>query len=342
MQYVVPPPSTPKIPVILHQNDVDGHGSNDTTFDTIGTTTATRMNPDDPQCESTGTYYFPVRRIFCVGRNYKDHVVEMGEDPQRELPCFFMKPSHAIVPCGSTLQKVTTMVTGHTEQEKSNRDSSSIQPIVYPLATNDLHHEVELVIAIGPTTCDDAKNNHHVQVGFHHVSVTDAASIVYGYTIGIDLTRRDIQSVAKKNGLPWCTSKGFDQSAPIGHIYPICNPYIYHELHVPLTTARSETTTCTNSDHTIVDDGAKSTSSSSKKMWLQVNGIQRQMGLPIEQMIWSVPEIISILSHQFTLHAGDIIYTGTPAGVGPLRPGDHVRAGMDGLGELEFIVQPRE
>jgi fumarylpyruvate hydrolase len=267
--FVIHPPDAPKIPVILPSSE--------------------------------GPSFFPVRRIFCVGRNYANHVIEMGEDPRKEPPCFFMKPSHSIVPCGKSISDVTIPPL----------------PIEYPPATKDLHYEVELVVALGSMAAD----------GVRHVAIPDAASLIYGYAVGIDLTRRDLQSAAKKKGLPWCTSKGFDQSAPIGNIHPISDTQIRQQLHVPLTA------TTTPMDLRKDDD---STGTSEVKMWLRVNDTQRQVGFPVRQMIWSVSEIICALSQLYTLQAGDLIFTGTPEGVGPLLPGDHVVAGIDGLGELEF------
>ena len=276
VHYVIPPPNLPKIPVIL---------------------------------PATSDSYFPVRRIFCVGRNYANHVIEMGEDPRTESPCFFMKPSHSIVPCG----------------KRSASAAVPPQSIVYPLATHDLHYEVELVVALGSPTM--------LVSGVCNVPVADAASLIYGYAIGVDLTRRDLQSIAKKKGLPWCSSKGFDQSAPIGNIYPISDTQVHEKLHMPLST------TSMQADRKL-DDGNVA---SSAKLWLTVNGTERQSGFPVRQMIWSVPEIISALSLQFALQPGDLIFTGTPEGVGPVHPGDHVMAGMDGcLGALEFVMPPRE
>jgi fumarylpyruvate hydrolase len=278
VHFVIPPPDIPKVPVI--------------------------------QSSINGPAFFPVRRIFCVGRNYANHVIEMGEDPRKEPPCFFMKPSYSIV----------------SRSKSGSSTAIPPVPIEYPLATEDLHHEVELVVALGSSTMPDD--------GVRNVAIPDAASLIYGYAVGIDLTRRDLQFAAKKRGLPWCTSKGFDQSAPIGCIQSISNSEVHQQLHVPLTA----TTNRTDSDRNDDDD---STGASVMKMWLTVNGTERQVGFPVRQMIWSVSEIISALSQLYTLQAGDLIFTGTPEGVGPLLPGDHVVAGIDGLGELEFQMQAR-
>jgi fumarylpyruvate hydrolase len=211
---------------------------------------------------------FPVHRIYCVGRNYAEHAQEMGGDPTRDMPFFFLKPADAIVPCAVT-----------------PNEEGGITPIVtlpYPSATSNLHYEVEWVVAMA------------------------SATSVYGYAVGVDLTRRDLQAIAKKQSRPWCSAKAFDRSAPITSIRPI-------------TTSR------------IVDE-------EDACLWLQVNGVERQRVAPIRHMIWSLKEIIASLSEQFELTAGDLIFTGTPAGVGPLVVGDTVVAGMDGVGELSFRI----
>jgi fumarylpyruvate hydrolase len=200
---------------------------------------------------------FPIRRIFCVGQNYADHAREMGSDPDRQQPFFFSKPADAVVANGSTLP--------------------------FPVQTEDLHHEVELVVALG--------------AGGGNVSPDDAAAMIFGAGIGIDLTRRDLQAVAKKAGRPWDMAKGFDQSAPIAALTP----------GVPAAT------------------GA---------IALSIDGETRQSG-DLSMMIWSVPEIIATLSTYVELAPGDLIFTGTPAGVGPIRRGQSVRATIDGFEPLE-------
>jgi fumarylpyruvate hydrolase len=200
---------------------------------------------------------FPIRRIFCVGQNYADHAREMGSDPDRQQPFFFSKPADAVVANGSTLP--------------------------FPVQTEDLHHEVELVVALGE--------------GGRNVSPDDAAAMIFGAGVGIDLTRRDLQAVAKKAGRPWDMAKGFDQSAPIAALTP----------GVPAAT------------------GA---------IALSVDGQARQSG-DLSMMIWSVPEIIATLSTYVELAPGDLIFTGTPAGVGPIRRGQSVRATIDGFEPLE-------
>jgi fumarylpyruvate hydrolase len=267
--------------------------------------------------DGNSTYYFPVNRIYCVGKNYTDHVKEMGGNPRNEAPCFFMKPSNAIVPCGYGF---------------SSKHNSSITQIVYPLGTDNLHYEVELVVAIGNP--EGGTND-----GVTNVSVDDASKIIYGYGVGIDLTRRDIQSHAKKNGLPWCTSKGFDSSTPISNIYPITLPHVYEQLHLPLMKGRSISSP-TNEDSRI-DNNGNPESEKLTELWLNVNGKLKQSGYPIREMIWSVPEIISHLSQLYTLRSGDIIFTGTPAGVSNIIPSDTIRAGMNVLGALEFVLLPR-
>jgi fumarylpyruvate hydrolase len=203
---------------------------------------------------------FPVRRIYCVGRNYADHAREMGMDPNREPPFFFGKPHDTVVPGGGR--------------------------VAYPPATSNLHYEVELVVALSK--------------GGRDITVSDAPGHIYGYAVGIDLTRRDLQAKAKDKGQPWETAKGFDESAPISPITPL-----------------------SQAGH--LDSGA---------IWLSVNGVEKQRG-DLAQMTWSVPEVIAHISGFVTLAPGDLLFTGTPAGVGPILPGDRVRCGIDGLGELE-------
>lgn len=206
---------------------------------------------------------FPVHRIYCVGRNYSDHVKEMGGDPKKEPPVFFSKPASACV--------------------TSNRD------VLYPQATNDLHHEVELVVAL--------------KSGGKDISYDSAMDCVYGYAVGIDFTRRDLQAIAKDNGRPWDVAKGFDQSAPISSIVPASE----------------------------VSDLADATIS------LKVNGEDRQSA-KLSEMIWSVPEILCELSKFFELKSGDIIYTGTPSGVAAVSKGDVLQANITGVGTLEFKI----
>jgi len=206
---------------------------------------------------------FPVRRIFCVGRNYADHVREMGGDPKSDPPVFFTKPADAIVASGST--------------------------IGYAPRTSNLHHEVELVVAL--------------KSGGSDIPQEHALSHVYGYAVGNDLTRRDLQHALREKGLPWDMSKAFDESAQIGAILP----------------------------------AERFGTLDAQAIWLEVNGQKRQQS-QLSQMIWSVPEIISILSSYMQLAAGDLIYTGTPDGVGPLQRGDSVRAGIEGLPPLEFRI----
>lgn len=208
---------------------------------------------------------FPVRRIFCVGRNYADHVREMGGDPKIDPPVFFTKPADSIVASGST--------------------------IAYAPQTSNLHHEVELVVALKSGGSDIAQEH--------------ALSHVFGYAVGNDLTRRDLQHQLREKGLPWDMAKAFDAAAQIGTIQQA-------ERFGPVE---------------------------AQAIWLEVNGEKRQHS-QLSRMIWSVPEIIAILSTYVQLAAGDLIYTGTPDGVGPLEKGDAVRAGIDGLQPLEFRIAP--
>ncbi len=208
---------------------------------------------------------FPVRRILCVGRNYAAHAREMGKDPDREPPFFFMKPADAVMDDGAS--------------------------VPYPPLTSDLHYEIELVVAIGKDGAD--------------VSEADALDHVFGYAVGIDLTRRDLQLQARDAGRPWDWGKGFDHSAPIAPLRRV------------------------SAGH--VDKG---------RIWLAVNGDVKQ-DQDVADLIWSVPEIIAHASRAVALKAGDIIMTGTPAGVGAIVPGDRVTGGIDGLGEIGITIAPR-
>jgi fumarylpyruvate hydrolase len=208
---------------------------------------------------------FPLRRVFCVGRNYAAHAREMGKDPNREPPFFFTKPADAVVAATGTLP--------------------------YPRATNDLHHEVEMVVALG--------------AGGKDIAPDDALSLVWGYGVGLDLTKRDLQAVAKDLSRPWDLAKGFDAAAPCSELHPVA------EVGHP----------------------------SGKRIWLEVNGQVRQDG-NLDEMIWPVPEVISYLSRFVELAPGDLIFSGTPAGVGPLQPGDHVRGVLDGVASFEYTVGP--
>jgi fumarylpyruvate hydrolase len=202
---------------------------------------------------------FPVGRIYCVGRNYAEHAREMGHDPDREPPFFFMKAADAIVQNGAT--------------------------IPYPQVTKDLHHEIEMVVAIGKGGAD--------------IPVEKALEHIFGYGVGLDMTRRDLQGEAKKMGRPWEMGKAFDNSAPCTALKPVA----------------------------MVGHPAKGA------IWLKVNGAVKQKG-DLAEMIWNVPEMIAYLSRLITLRAGDLIYSGTPAGVGPVRRGDKLEGHVDGVGDL--------
>jgi fumarylpyruvate hydrolase len=209
------------------------------------------------------TATFPVHRIYCVGRNYAAHVREMGANPEREPPCFFMKPADAAVPNGAA--------------------------VPYASRTSNLHHEVELVVAIGG--------------GGRDIRSAAALDHVFGYAVGNDLTRRDLQTAARNAGLPWDVAKGFDHSAPVAAIRR-------------------------------VTDGGHVTNG---RIWLEVNGGVRQ-DANVADMIWNVPEIIVELSTLYELQPGDLVFTGTPAGVGPLQRGDSIVAGIDGLETLRTTI----
>ena len=206
---------------------------------------------------------FPVRRIYCIGRNYAEHAIEMGHDPSKEPPFFFQKNPDNLLPEG--------------------RD------FPYPAKSSDVHFEIELVVAL--------------KSGGTNIPVEKALDHVFGYAVGLDMTRRDLQGEAKKLGRPWEIGKAFEHSAP-------CGPLVPAEKVGPLT--RGAVT-------------------------LEVNGETRQRG-DINQMIWKIPEMISYLSEYFTLAPGDLIMSGTPAGVGAVKRGDHLRGRVEGVGELNVKV----
>ncbi len=209
---------------------------------------------------------FPVHRIYCVGRNYIDHAIEMGHTG-REPPFFFLKPADTILPVAE----------------------GQVGEMRYPSLTRDLHHEVELVVAIGK--------------GGSHIPAASAMEHVWGYAVGLDMTRRDLQSDAKKQGRPWCSGKGFEQSAPIGAIRPASQCYM----------------------------------NAATRIALDVNGASRQQSV-IGKLIWSVPEIIEQLSTSWDLQPGDLIYTGTPEGVAAVMEGDTLEARVDGVGSLRVKI----
>ena len=219
--------------------------------------------PPQPIVPVTGSAdVFPVHRIYCVGKNYAAHVREMGSDPDREAPCFFMKPVDALVTDGF---------------------------MPYPPGTNNLHYEGELVLAIGK--------------GGSNIPVTAALDHIFGYAMGLDMTRRDLQTAAGRQGQPWDTGKSFDYSAPVSAITPaeVCG-------HL---------------------------SNGSIRLW--VNGELRQ-DADIGELIWKSHEIISALSRLYTLCPGDLIFTGTPAGVGPVVPGDEIILEIHRLGKMLLNV----
>jgi fumarylpyruvate hydrolase len=206
---------------------------------------------------------FPVRRVYCVGRNYAAHAREMGHDPDREPPFFFMKPADALLVGGADMP--------------------------YPVATADLHHEIEMVVALGK--------------GGRDVPVEAANGLIWGYGVGLDMTRRDIQGEAKKLGRPWDMGKGFDKSAPIAALHPV-------------------------TETGVIEDAG---------IWLDVNGVRRQSST-LKALIWSIPETISYLSGLVELHPGDLIFTGTPEGVAAVGRGDVLHGHVDGLTDLEVRI----
>lgn len=220
--------------------------------------------PPQPAVAVRGTSaLFPARRVYCVGRNYAAHAVEMGHDPNREPPFFFMKTPDALLPDGGVFP--------------------------YPSGTTDVHHEIEMVVALSG--------------GGRNVAEEDALSLVFGYAVGIDFTRRDLQAEAKKLQRPWEVGKAFDAAAPCGTIVRASE--IGHPVKGAVT--------------------------------LDVNGARRQEG-NLDQLIWTVPEMISILSRLFELRPGDLIFSGTPAGVGPVVRGDRLEGQVEGVGTLSITV----
>lgn len=210
---------------------------------------------------------FPVRRVYCVGRNYAAHAREMGFDPDREPPFFFCKPADSVRPAAE----------------------GQVLSFPYPTETSNVHYEIELVAAIGKAG--------------ENISVDDALSHVYGYAVGLDMTRRDLQVAQREKGRPWELGKAFDESAPIGVLYKAETVPGVHEANISLT----------------------------------VNGETKQKST-VSALIWSVAETISYLSKYFRLEAGDLIYTGTPEGVGPVVRGDVMEGAVDGLGTLKVRV----
>ncbi|MEM7209418.1 MAG: fumarylacetoacetate hydrolase family protein [Pseudomonadota bacterium] len=221
-----------------------------------------------PDCTSlpvaNSEHVFPVRRIFCIGRNYAEHTREMGGSPEKTPPVFFTKPADAIVQSGSAID--------------------------YPQATRDLHHEVELVLAL--------------KSGGTDIAPDDADACIYGYAVGIDFTRRDLQKAAKDAGAPWDVGKAFDNSAPCSAI--------------------------------VRADAAGNPANAD--IWLKVNGETRQSS-NTSKMIWSIGETVAALSRLFELKAGDLIYTGTPEGVAAVTSGDRIEAGVSNVGELTVAIR---
>jgi fumarylpyruvate hydrolase len=209
---------------------------------------------------------FPVNRVFCVGRNYAAHAREMGKDPDREPPFFFMKPANSVV------------------------DATRATSVPYPPKTKNYHHEIELVVAIGK--------------GGHDIAIADALDHVYGYAVGLDMTRRDLQLEARDKGRPWEFGKSFAKSAPIGVLHRVQD--VGHVASAAIT--------------------------------LQVNDQPRQSS-DIDKLIWSVAECVAYLSEYETLEPGDIIMTGTPEGVNAVVAGDVMRGAIAGLGEIEVRVE---
>ncbi|MGB3485519.1 MAG: fumarylacetoacetate hydrolase family protein [Mycobacterium sp.] len=216
------------------------------------------------------TERYPVRRVYCVGRNYADHAREMGADPNREPPFYFAKPADAVF----------TVAEGYL--------GGPAGVVPYPPQTADLHHEIELVVALGSGGSD--------------IAAADALDHVWGYAVGVDLTRRDLQDTAKSMRRPWDLSKGFDASGPVSEL-------------VPAAGIRPD----------------------SGRIWISVDGQQKQEG-DLADQIWTVADVIAHLSASVELRAGDLIMTGTPSGVGRIDRGQRVAGGIDGIAELSFTV----
>lgn len=214
---------------------------------------------------------FPVRRVYCVGRNYAAHAREMGFDPDRDPPFFFCKPDNAVVPV----------------------EYGEVLELEYPSETSNYHYEAELVAVIG--------------VGGSDIPMERALEHVWGYAVGLDMTRRDLQMKMREMGRPWEIGKAFDHSAPLGPIHPVekCGHF------------------------------------ESAALWLSVNGETKQRS-DVSHLIWSVAEIVAYLSRFFRLEPGDVIYTGTPEGVGPVSVGDEMKVGVERLGELTVRVVSRK
>lgn len=224
--------------------------------------------PERPSVALAGeSNRFPVRRIFCVGRNYAAHAREMGGDPDREPPFFFTKPADAVVDAAPELDC----------------------QLPYPLDTKELHHEIELALA--------------VDQGGTNLTPEDAQDCIFGYAVALDLTRRDLQRVAKERRRPWDWGKAFDRSAPLG------------PLHRATTTGP-------------LREG---------RIWVDVDG-QRRQDADLAELIWPPANILAFISRSVALKPGDLVLTGTPAGVGPLEVGQRVRGGIDGLGELALTI----
>lgn len=214
------------------------------------------------------THRFPVHRVYCVGRNYEEHAKEMGFTG-REPPFFFLKPADAVVVV----------------------DAGQTGSVPYPSLTQNYHHEIELVVAIGK--------------GGRNIKASDAAAHIFGYAVGLDMTRRDLQGDMKKQGRPWCIGKAFDHSAPIGPITPVAQAGDVNHADI----------------------------------WLQVNGADRQRS-NVAKLIWNVAETIEHLSAAWDLQPGDLIYSGTPEGVNAVVAGDLMVGAVTGLGELRVKVTP--
>ncbi len=219
--------------------------------------------PDWPTVPIVGSsQLYPVRRIFCVGRNYLDHAKEMGMQVDRDAPFYFTKSPVAVVASGAQ--------------------------IAYPPATKNYHHEIELLVTLGSA--------------IHDASPEAASAAIHGFAVGIDMTRRDLQIAARDRGYPWDLGKDFEESAVIGPITPRAGMDGYD-----------------------------------RRIWLTVNGELKQDS-NLGQLIWNVPEVIAILSRYYRLDAGDVILTGTPAGVGPVNAGDELRGGIEGLTDIALTI----
>lgn len=285
---------------------------------------------------------YPVRRIYCVGQNYESHAREMGGHTSKNNPFFFAKPTDALV----TVQ----VGTGGAVEHHPTSASADLN-IRYPSVTESYHHQVELVVAVGPRH-SPANGNHAKRGGereadsalsYFNITVEDANNVIYGYGIGLDMTRRDLQAQAKENSKPWDLAKGGDDCAVVSPLLlaqdlKASHPRLFiSEESAALASGKRDTTGDVPCAPGAGECEWGDLSVKNGSIYLSVNGNGRQKG-NMNCMVNTPAEVISILSKYVTLHAGDLIFTGTPSGVGPVRRGDIITAGIEGIGELNLKV----